>query len=1026
VENAMLMTPPAAPIEKPGSRIDQLQVTHCLYDEGVFRQAGFTIRAASTRDPLLLRFAQEYPFYRSPLGMKEGQASASAAPRRLALVRIPGGRSALVHSVPLMDDGRGRPNNFVSHILVHSSLHPREALAAWASTGWMMGYHPPATDKDVAPLQRVPNGEVVCDAAVTALLQAAVDSDDADLATLIFPPRLAGLPERRRELLSLALRGCLLALQAGPTAARGRFYLLAEPGFTALLLYAVARLLPQALAKNLTFSTYEHAHRDLRSYKHTQVVGTYLADPSQGLEEEYYTTRGFALDTFSNKYSPELMENGELPIDEWIDLATRGEWGTIDKVHRLQGKTATSLVSFKDALHAAKLSRLMASGKANAEDLIALKRSSCGPSILERHRDMIWPLVRDGSLTDASLREEFGELLRDNLTELEQRAATVMRGQSPATWQPHWKLISAILGGQPARLRDTFQRIVPEPPYAAELRFPLLRELRCLQLSPIDQRLPLNALLRDCSTDELDQFALSDLPREWFVLALCHALARTATRAYAVRRLHEGDDALIRSFWEQFKLLVDETQRRVILARLFRPDDPQSEVFLGRLLNSGCSVRAETLEWLLNSLDAFSRKKDEFWDRDNHLGQLLEMLRGLGDEAESIWARLCSQINQDVLLRVDAHQNTLLLELASAKDRPGRSIPVKIAEIISEWVVLREHFEKATGIAADASPAIIAACNHRDLDLIAILKRYFERFIEPQGLIREVLVDFVGFFHSFYPDGTEYQDHGSRLLAWLDVVGGCTDEARRAEYQQFYLDTFVPPEYRRRLTEETSQAGKLLPAVLEHVPLAIGTAAATCAIPIGAAADEVFQLTGVRIASGQPCVSFVSMWNRLPWLLCTICGGLLVALVTGFFHLKPTALAVLAPFVPLVAALAESMTLQSVALSTVRLQGQRPNVRDLFHTLGVEVLAAAILGVVSALVVGGVTMAWKGNSMLSLALGISVAGGVLSAAVFGIAVPFALGRVRWASRIAGGPIARCLVSTLALAMFFSLARWLIG
>ena len=39
----------------------QLFITHCLRDEGVYGEAGFTVRAASTLDPLVIRFALESP-----------------------------------------------------------------------------------------------------------------------------------------------------------------------------------------------------------------------------------------------------------------------------------------------------------------------------------------------------------------------------------------------------------------------------------------------------------------------------------------------------------------------------------------------------------------------------------------------------------------------------------------------------------------------------------------------------------------------------------------------------------------------------------------------------------------------------------------------------------------------------------------------------------------------------------------------------------------------------------------------------
>src|SRR5258708_5702986 len=115
MESGMVMTPSAGSTRNRTNTnaIDQLYITHCLYGEGVYRQAGFTVRASSTRDPLLRRFAQEYPALRIPHGVLE--AGDTAVPRRLALVRIPGGKSALIHSVHLSETDRGQPNNFFSH-----------------------------------------------------------------------------------------------------------------------------------------------------------------------------------------------------------------------------------------------------------------------------------------------------------------------------------------------------------------------------------------------------------------------------------------------------------------------------------------------------------------------------------------------------------------------------------------------------------------------------------------------------------------------------------------------------------------------------------------------------------------------------------------------------------------------------------------------------------------------------------------------------------------------------------------------
>ncbi len=327
--------------------------------------------------------------------------------------------------------------------------------------------------------------------------------------------------------------------------------------------------MPDALAANLTFSTYENAHRDLRMYKHARVVGTCTADPAHGLDTEFFTTRGYALDTFGHQFSSELQTGLEPAIDEWIELAAHGDWKIIDKVQRLLGKTSTSVVPFKEGVQAAKISQRMASGQASADDLHTLKHSSWGAAILSEHQAKIWPLVRDSSLTDERVRADFADVLRERLPELQRQAGQALSEQPPGDWQPSWRLLCAILKDDPARLRETLQRILPEPPYPPGLRLDLMVELNRCQLSPLDQRAPWHTVLKHCSSEDLEHFTRFDLPREWFVWALIYAMARPEPRAQAVRLLHAGDDDLVRSFWEQFRMLKDEGPRRTILGLLF-------------------------------------------------------------------------------------------------------------------------------------------------------------------------------------------------------------------------------------------------------------------------------------------------------------------------------------------------------------------------------------------------------------------------------------------------------------------------
>jgi|GEM_PF-6044582 len=1003
--------------------IEQIYVTHCLHGEGAHRQAGFNVRACSTQDALLHRFALEYPHYVLPAGMAAGELS--ALPRRLALVRIPGGQSALIHSVFLPEAGRGRANNFFSHILIMPPVPPHKALATWGSPEWVCSSNR-QDSPELLPLEDLPTAGPVNDAAVTAFLQQSAPLMDGKLGLSAWPERLSGEGRRRRELLRLVLRGCQLALQQPPTAARCRFYILAEPELTALLLYASARLLPQALAATLTFSTYEHARRDLRLYKHARVIGTCLADPAEGLPKEFYTTRGYVLDTFRHEFSNELTPPAEKEIEEWIDLAAQGDWDTIDQIHGLLGTKSSVLVSLAEARQAFKLSQMLAAGQAGTDDLLAARRSSWGPAILDRLRDKVWPIVRDVSLTDDRLREEFADLLELHVPELEQRLANALQTQSPTDWQPHWRLLQFTVHEDASRLWEAFHRSLPEPPYAPDLRVALLQELHRLQLTRHPRKLHFHRLLKHCDNADLVRLAESSLDRRWLIRALCYALLEAETTQEAVRQLHGGDDELVRIFWEQLRLIAKEALRRQILAPLFSASETGRQ-FLSRSLKAGFSLPAETWDWLLDKLGAWHAEWRGFWMSNNHLGRFLNLLKGVGDQAAPLWQRLSSQINENVLVPGDAFQKTLLLELVAAKDQPGGPVPRAAAGLIADWSLLREHFEKAAGVPETDRRKILDACQRCRIDAVALLAKYFQRFILVQGFEKEVLDDFLAFFHSFCPPGEDYQDHGCRLLWWLRMVECCPDESAKAAYQRCYLEQFVPFEHRWRLAEEAQQSGKLLGCVYESLAKPTERGQATYAAgsaPFGQ--DEFFQLTGLHVLSPQTTGSLVGVGKRLLSLLPLIIGAAVLVVLCHQYRDALRRTPALALFMPAVYALAAGLAVQSAGLALRDWRGSIVTRPELARQLAGHLLIGLILGAASGLSAGGLTALWGESSRLALGIGITAAGGILLAEVLGWALSLLLRAGHWESRIPAGWLAPPVCGIVALLLYFLLARWLVG
>src|SRR3954454_18373702 len=94
----------------------------------------------------------------------------------------------------------------------------------------------------------------------------------------------------------------------------------------------------------------------------------------------------------------------------------------------------------------------------------------------------------------------------------------------------------------------------------------------------------------------------------------------------------------------------------------------------------------------------------------------------------------------------------------------------------------------------------------------------------------------------------------------------------------------------------------------------------------------------------------------------------------------------LALFIPVVLALAESVSIQSVSLALRVLHGPPPTWASILKKLRSEVVVGLLLGAASGLLVAVVAAVWLGQaSVVYCTLG-GIAGGMASAAVIGVAM----------------------------------------
>ncbi|MFO0821293.1 MAG: CBS domain-containing protein [Pirellulales bacterium] len=190
--------------------------------------------------------------------------------------------------------------------------------------------------------------------------------------------------------------------------------------------------------------------------------------------------------------------------------------------------------------------------------------------------------------------------------------------------------------------------------------------------------------------------------------------------------------------------------------------------------------------------------------------------------------------------------------------------------------------------------------------------------------------------------------------------------------------------------------------------------------------DELFQLIGVHRTDSQQAKPWSAFRSRFPWLLANIAGGVLAAFLSGFFEAELRKAVALALFIPVVLALAESVSIQSVSLSLKSLGRSQPTLRSLAAKLRTELLTGTFLGVACGVVVASVALVWIGELPVVACLLGGITIGVAAAAVIGVATPGLLRLLQREPQVAAGPVALATTDMVTLLAYFSLARWLLA
>ena len=183
--------------------------------------------------------------------------------------------------------------------------------------------------------------------------------------------------------------------------------------------------------------------------------------------------------------------------------------------------------------------------------------------------------------------------------------------------------------------------------------------------------------------------------------------------------------------------------------------------------------------------------------------------------------------------------------------------------------------------------------------------------------------------------------------------------------------------------------------------------------------EGIFQIIGVHATEGR--TAWTSFLDRFPWLLCNVGGGLLCAVLLSRYEHLLDILVVLALFIPVVLALAESVSIQSVTLTLQNLSDGPINWPGFLRSLGKEFATAAMLGLGCGTIVGLSALIWKGAIGVGLVLVLAITLAMITACLLGVLMPTTLRALKADPKIAAGPIVLALTDLATLIFYFNLA-----
>ncbi len=165
---------------------------------------------------------------------------------------------------------------------------------------------------------------------------------------------------------------------------------------------------------------------------------------------------------------------------------------------------------------------------------------------------------------------------------------------------------------------------------------------------------------------------------------------------------------------------------------------------------------------------------------------------------------------------------------------------------------------------------------------------------------------------------------------------------------------------------------------------------------------------------------------RLPWLIIGLLGGIIVAAVIGRFENDIQINPEMAFFIPLIAAMAGNVGIQSSAIIVQGIASNSLGLESTAKKLSKEFLVALLNGLILSGLLFLYNFFFSDNLALTFTVSASLFVVIIFAALFGTLIPLLLNRVKIDPALATGPFITTMNDIMGLFIYFLMGRILYG